>query len=152
MLWHILSKQFTIFAAEGGDDNADPVAKDLEVLRVSALGDEVVEGGEPLLELPVEPLGLAVLHQGGHHELQEGDECEEYGNHLCVCLDVCVCVVRLAVFTLKFPSLVSPSHSHSRLDKEKEKENENEQVTPAKRETRLDKECINENGLIGEVK
>ena len=60
--FNLLFKEFFVLKAEGGDLDADPVAKDFEVLRVGALADEMVDGSKPQLEFFVKPLPFTVFH------------------------------------------------------------------------------------------
>ena len=80
--------------AEAGDLDANPVAKDLEVFKVIAGTDEMVERGESTLELFVQPLPLIVLHRRRCAELEEGEQAKEYGCHL-MCVVLCVEVEQL---------------------------------------------------------
>ena len=82
---------------------ADVIADDTEVLRAGTAADEGVEGGEDLLELPIEPVPLAHLDRGDD-EAEEGEEGEEGGGHgharvsVCVRIELELCVTK---FTLE---------------------------------------------------
>ena len=79
---HIIFKLIFVFTTEIGNLNTDPVAKELEILRVSAVGDEVVERDKSLLEVNINSPVLAVVQKGRGYELEIVGEGEESCQHI----------------------------------------------------------------------